>query len=421
MDVCRLTASVRCVRTSSSSYRAVASHAPSTSFLRLPVSSTLNHKAQATCVDSLSDSVRCQGEAAVIPAKPAPVVRLVRSDEGGGAGMNASVLTPVYIDFLQSMSFSRSRESCYPELLDAVVAGVKANGGSHLPEPYIKSGAGFGHLVYSFHPVDLQAKIGHFTALGLMADDLATNLTGAARESYLEDMRLFQMKFTNPEGYARLYPGRGNLHQVLENFNVYLKTDQNPFFPTELRLHSLMIKSVFDFMEANLQEQHYERHPIEYTADMSQLPRFLRYKSGVSEVFSHFVILQTSSSGSASQDEHFFYNELYPMVPELIDFIDFGNDVLSFYKEVQEGEDSISIVTHSRIHNLPLLQSLQERMEAVIHSRTRLMALADRTGSDAIKDRIVRFFQGFMSCHIVDKRYRLDEVLRGWYNGGSWA
>nr|AVL27462.1 terpine synthase-like protein MTPSL2 [Anthoceros punctatus] len=430
MDLCtgRLTAGVRCVScySSSTTSREVAflqqGTANSLVLRQVPISPTLKHKAQAACISSCV-SVRCQAAAASsaeAAAEAAPNGRPVMID-GGGGGMDTSLLTPVYLDFLQKMSFSNSRDSCYPEQLDSVAARVNEIAGSYLPEKYIKAGAGFGNLLYSYHSLDLQAKIGHFTAMGLLIDDLTVNLTGPARKRYLEDMRLFQMKFTDPEGYARLYPGRGKLHEVLERFMVYLRTDQNPFFPTQLRLHSLLIKSMFDLIEGNLLEQHYQEHPVEYSAHMPQFPRFLRYKSGMSEIFAYFVIMQTSSSGSPSQDELFFYDRLYPMVPDLIDAIDFVNDVMSLYKELRQGEDSIAILTHSRIHNLSLLQSLQDRVEAVILCRTRLLALADRPGCDAIKDRIVTFFQGYMSWHFGIKRYRLDEILCGWYNGGVWA
>nr|AVL27455.1 terpine synthase-like protein MTPSL5 [Anthoceros punctatus] len=412
MDQYGLTASMRCVSTSSSSWRALAFQQQGAAISlvsRLPFRSTLKHKAQATSV-SLSVSVRCQGGAAT-SAKPAPVARpVIKVDEGGGTVMNTNALTPVYMDFLQRLSFVNSRESSYPEQ-DTVTARLTAICGSYLPERYISLGATMGHIVYSYHPVDLQVKIGHFTALLLMVDDLAGSLTGAALERYLEDMCLFQMKFTNPEGYATRYPGRGDLHEVLEKYIHYLKTDLNPFFPTDLRLQTLMIKSVLDFMEGNLQEQHYEEHPIEYTADMPQLPRFLRYKSGMSEPYAHFCIMHTMSSGSASQDQHFFYNSLYPMVPDLVDVFDFGNDVMSFYKEIQNGEDSIGILNHGRIHNLSPLQSLRDSMETVIHSRTRLMALADRTGSEEMMERIVSLFQGYLIWHVRNKRYRLDEIL----------
>nr|AVL27461.1 terpine synthase-like protein MTPSL7 [Anthoceros agrestis] len=427
MDLCRFTASLRCVSTGRSSCRAVAvlqqGAANSSFFLKLPVSSTLSRKA-------LSVSVRCEAEVDA-PTKPRPAPtkpKPVTGDDGSNGhghghdhGMNTSLLTSLYMDFLHSMSFTNSRDSCYPDRLDTVIALVRENGGSFMPDRYIVMGAAFGNLVYSLHPVDVQAKIGHFTALFLVVDDLAGKLTGAVRERYLEDIRLFQMKFADPEGYAKRYPGRGDLHEALEKVIVYLKTDQNPFFPAELRLHSLMIKSMLDFMEANLQEQHYEHDPIEYTADMAQLPRFLRNKSGIAELYAYFFLLQSTSSGSASEDEHFFYNNLYPMVPELIDVINFGNDVMSFYKEVLAGEDSIDIVNYSKIHNLPLLQSLRDSMESVKLSRRRLLALADRSGSDDIKDKLVNFFQGYWSWHLGLKRYRLGEVLRGWYDGGYWA
>nr|AVL27454.1 terpine synthase-like protein MTPSL4 [Anthoceros punctatus] len=340
-------------------------------------------------------------------------------------GIDKATLRTYYLELLQDLSFTNTRESCYPdpESVGVISSALSSLCGSYVHARMINLSASASQLCYKLHPMDIRIKIAHFIALTLTVDDLSESLRGEARRRFLDDLAFFQMKFTDPAVYAKLCPGRGDLHPSLEDFIAHLKSEQSPFFPWDIRLHAMLVKCVLDFVEANQVEQHYAEHPLVYTLDMPYFPTFLRHKAGMSEGFAYFSFILDSSVQDAPRDDRlFFHRALYPMIPDLVEFMELLNDVLSFYREAETGDSTMWVLNQAKAHGLTPLQVLRQSAKAAIQVKKRLIASVDRSGSVELKEKLVQFCEGYVAWHVGDKRYRLDEVLGtgGWYQGGFW-
>lgn len=288
---------------------------------------------------------------------------------------------------------------------------------------HMTTGTAYAHYVCKLHPLDVRVKIAHYTALFLSADDCVSRVKadqeGAAaaddRARMLEDLRLFPMKLLEPQGHR----GR-ELHHSLEGFLAYHRSQELHPFGSHPELVSAMVRCTLAFVEALLLEQHYEVHPLNFTSDMLLFPRFLRTKSGLSEVFTLFVLLPPSSVAGTEleaceqEEARFFHSRIVPMLPDVMETGDIMNDILSFYKEVLDGETTIYLLTHAKVNNMSPLQCLRDRVDFVLAARKRIMALAHKAGH-GWEDRLGQYFQGFVWFHLRSKRYRLCEVVGDTY------
>ncbi|KAG6552615.1 hypothetical protein Mapa_005815 [Marchantia paleacea] len=298
-----------------------------------------------------------------------------------------------YLKFLEDMSYTNTRECANLDLVDEVYAALcDRRKSSCLPVSVLRACCAYATMVCKHNTFEDKVKIAHCTALATELD----NMMSAVRMRTLkdggkrlkEDCQLIHLKFSNPSAYEKLYPTRGPLHAVLEELILYAHTDLHPYFPTQPRHHGSLFTSLLQFCEASLLECELAENSFEVQPEMSRFPSFLRLRSGVSQVFILFVLASPHlvpnkySSEDGGSDTLFFYNNIYPLLPELVAFSDHMNDVLSFYKECEDEADGLNyIASLAKVNQTSPYEAFDDLINQMVTIRKKVMAMAERSGS----------------------------------------
>lgn len=88
----------------------------------------------------------------------------------------------------------------------------------------------------------------------------------------------------------------------------------------------------------------------------------------------------------------------------------FVNDLISFYKEFDDPRDQTSLVkNYCHVEGISLDQSLDKLTRDTIHCCEQMVAVFE--GKDpAVVATLEAFVQGYVTWHLCDKRYRMNEV-----------
>lgn len=137
-----------------------------------------------------------------------------------------------------------------------------------------------------------------------------------------------------------------------------------------------------------------------------EFPGWFRRKTGVSELFCHALFPKDQFP------DKMFLERYLPAVPYLIDFLDAGNDALSFYKEAVVGnEDDIIILVKARMMGVSPVTVLKETCDVFIRMAKISMELLKGIRVDgADRDVFDNLLSGYIMWHCVQKRYRLSEI-----------
>ncbi|SJL17573.1 uncharacterized protein ARMOST_21125 [Armillaria ostoyae] len=124
---------------------------------------------------------------------------------------------------------------------------------------------------------------------------------------------------------------------------------------------------------------------------------YLREMSGLGEAYAMFIF-----------PAELQYSTYVQALPLLCDFIDFTNDITSFYKEECEGETHNLISFLAEAHGEPKSKALYYLVEKCMeaHERILLILLPHKEAQGMYKE----FVKGFLSFHLGGKRYRLDKL-----------
>ncbi|KAL4260598.1 trichodiene synthase family protein [Pleurotus pulmonarius] len=182
---------------------------------------------------------------------------------------------------------------------------------------------------------------------------------------------------------------------VLRAFDQLLRETSNHFDGIQA---NFIIASTMYFMNGVVLE--HDIRPLEIKT--SNLPQFLRGLSGDSFSFCIFIFPKDVPLNSYIQ-----------ALPSMMDYVDYMNDVLSFYKEEVNGEDQNIISILSMQHGVPktvILEQLADQVASNYVSANDIL----RTSSDAAQADWRRFARGYVSFHVsYGTRYRLHEVFQG--------
>ncbi|KAK0502089.1 isoprenoid synthase domain-containing protein [Armillaria luteobubalina] len=139
------------------------------------------------------------------------------------------------------------------------------------------------------------------------------------------------------------------------------------------------------------QNKHASTHRVDRYAS------YLRELSGLGEAYAMFIF-----------PAELPYNIYIQALPLLRDFLNFTNDITSFYKEECEGEthNLISFLAEARGEpkSKVLHYVVEKCMEA--HERILLILSSHKEAQEIFKE----FVKGFLSFHLGGKRYRLHEL-----------
>lgn len=88
-----------------------------------------------------------------------------------------------------------------------------------------------------------------------------------------------------------------------------------------------MIKGTLDYINGRVIEHKIKQSNFKFSSESRLMPMFLRTKVGGAEIMIHFLY-----PNSVFPEEEYVM-QYFPVTLELVLFIDFTNDILSYYKE----------------------------------------------------------------------------------------
>lgn len=106
------------------------------------------------------------------------------------------------------------------------------------------------------------------------------------------------------------------------------------------------------------------------------------------------------------------YADYKDALPSISDFLDLHNDLLSFYKEEIAGEECnlVSYLHKGCTNGASKVDVLEWVMQRAVHSYRRSLELLQ---TEAARDAMRAFAQGYLDFHLQSKRYRLVEMGLG--------
>lgn len=236
---------------------------------------------------------------------------------------------------------------------------------------------------YSHVPVNIQEIIAIFTALTVLTDDLAAEIRGPLQR------------------YAgQLVKGEQHEHVLLTAVTSWLAQHARKF---GVFGGNMLIKSTVDCISACA----YEVEGLGMSnADARHAPdsaQYFRYKTGGSEGFAFLLFPE-----EVFPEDRFLQCYL-PAIPYIIQYLDFANDVLSFYKEELNSLDRASFIhTLARSSGISPLGALKQTSERVVRIFQDIRGVI--RGNAALEDAMERFLHGYLAFHLGRSRYRLIEL-----------
>ncbi|KZT00021.1 terpenoid synthase [Laetiporus sulphureus 93-53] len=248
--------------------------------------------------------------------------------------------------------------------------------------PQIRTGVNFATVAFA-HITDIETKVAVALYCALIAgmDDPARLSANAVISS--EPFRKLC------SGSARYDPGiPGAL------FKLLVKTHE--LFPP-FAANTIYI-SVLQFLNGAMLENEYDSGGFDLTKSALRFVEYQRYLTGISDGFACFIW-----EGAKFPDERVYASA----IPDAGIFMNYVNDVFSFYKEELAGE------TTTYIHNRALVsgKALPETLHDVIDDAFAAAERVRNVLSGEAREVWDSFEKGFIVFHIGDRRYRLQEVL----------
>ena len=133
-------------------------------------------------------------------------------------------------------------------------------------------------------------------------------------------------------------------------------------------------------------------------------PQYFRSMTGNPEAFVYLTVPRSVCSG---YDERM--NLLIQAVPELIDFTNKANDLLSFYKESIASSERNGYVYHrAEASQVSVLKCLDDMVDE-IHGNIQRVEGILRSDPDLLEV-ISTYIRGYIGFHIIEPRYKIHEL-----------
>ncbi|KAF9467087.1 isoprenoid synthase domain-containing protein [Collybia nuda] len=158
---------------------------------------------------------------------------------------------------------------------------------------------------------------------------------------------------------------------------------------------NMIVSSTLNAVNALLLE--YETRNMKVSNNADGYPTFSRIMSGASESYALFVFPHTIP-----------VEDYIQALPELMIFINNGNDILSFFKEEADGESVNRISLLAACRGSTKVEALRCLVNEAVTANDKILKILEphRDSCNAYG----RFSSGFIEFHVTLKRYRLDEL-----------
>nr|UWK20113.1 trichodiene synthase [Trichoderma decipiens] len=179
----------------------------------------------------------------------------------------------------------------------------------------------------------------------------------------------------------------------------------NDFLPTLLRHYGgycqiTIVRSTIDFFQGCWIEQ----HNFKGFRGASDYPVFLRRLNGLGQSVSSLLW----PAELVNEKKHFF--EITSVIAQLDNWVTWTNDLFSFYKEYLAERDQTSLVNnYVECEGITLDEALDRLCRDTIRSSKEIIQVF-QSKNPHIYEALTRFLQGYITWHLCDNRYRLDEI-----------
>ncbi|OQE35326.1 hypothetical protein PENCOP_c013G07251 [Penicillium coprophilum] len=168
--------------------------------------------------------------------------------------------------------------------------------------------------------------------------------------------------------------------------------------------HSVIVKGMLDFINGRVIEHKIRQSGFKFSSDSRLTPMLLRTKVGGGEIMVYFLY-----PNSVFPEEEYLM-QYFPISLELVLFIDFTNDILSYYKEFCLADETGNFVanfadTH-HVQHLDVLRYLTSYVPDVTKSTYRQVQ-----NSPSLLALIKNFTQGMIMLFTAHRRYQLVELF----------
>nr|WRP99004.1 terpene cyclase [Fusarium sp. HZ-2024a] len=296
-------------------------------------------------------------------------------------GVADSKLATIFTKLVRDLNYQAPHHSDERHDLEAaMIQYANATGAPYascLARCYFDVGLTLACSYYPTHSFAVKLHIAIYSWLAIYIDD---------DDDANEELASFQDRFQKgePQPSALLSCFAKNLQHMSAHF--------------EPLATNFIVLSSLQFVNATLLERRAEFQNLQHCAEASRWPDYMRDRSGVPEAFAYFNFPkdQCPDIGAYIQG-----------IPDMMTYINYANDILSFHKETLAGETDNYINTRAVCEHRDPLAVLEAVVSETIAANSRVVALL-RTRSDPVYLRKWNeFFNGYIFFHVTAKRYKL--------------
>ncbi|KAJ5872618.1 uncharacterized protein N7529_004971 [Penicillium soppii] len=245
-------------------------------------------------------------------------------------------------------------------------------------------------LCYPFVSKEAQVAIGIFSTYVLFIDDLSKELQHALLE--------FE---------TNLICGKPQPCSILQSLVEFLP-DIGQYYGPYAR--GMIAKATIEFINGCLLECYYDGKMVPPIGALN-FPSYFRLKTGYAEPHTHFVFPE------GIYPEESYLKCYLPILPDLCNFINYGNDILSFYKESMVSNERLNyICNYSKVHGLTISDSLRSVCRETAQNLKNIRAVL--SNEPEILKTTEMFVQGYIAWYLNQTRYKLADMVIHGSDGG---
>ncbi|KAJ5165665.1 uncharacterized protein N7500_007495 [Penicillium coprophilum] len=318
----------------------------------------------------------------------------LKSNDMDGTGVDTGLAQTDQIKalirtFLEDIDFDRSIAVIQdPEMRIAVWQHFRNLGLGEKTEKSVQQtldpSVNFAKMGYTSLPFQVRVLAAIQFLYMFLVDDVA--------DECIEDFQAFGQRFTLNQHHKQ--PLLAGLDCHLRNLSQYF----GPY------CHSVIVKGMLDFINGRVIEHKIRQSGFRFSFNSRLTPMLLRTKVGGGEIMVYFLY-----PNSVFPEEEYLV-QYFPITLELVLFIDFTNDILSYYKEFCLADETGNFVanladTH-HVQHLDVLRYLTSYVPDVTKSAYRQVQ-----NSPPLLALIKNFTQGMIMLFTAHRRYQLVELF----------
>lgn len=238
---------------------------------------------------------------------------------------------------------------------------------------------------YRATTVDQQISVALFTFLATLFDDALMGL---------DAMREFVPRFYG--GLPQTHPILTRFHQMTLELGTYcphITANTLVSATMEYANAEVFVREGRDQVASRLQRE------------SSEYIEYVRMKEGIPEVYAVLVWPRDMCPD---------VTQYVQAIPDALRFINYINDLFSYYKEAMDGDTTNYLSRYSRVHGLSMSHALRDLVDNIMSALGRIRALLPEGTQE--REAWEHFAAGYVQFHTQSKRYRLDNVIPEYLN-----